>query len=158
MVKLTFQAVEHEPWQGAEQDSPATFALRMWLQFQNADEDMDLATACELALFDREVWDELQTWAWSQDMDALPEAAAAALGRALGRKPPRRGIGATARRNARLRAVAAALARVFGLPPTRGTHTGTALSASAILKSLPGMEMVEEKTIINTLTKSRPHK
>lgn len=158
MAEFSFNAADHSPWQGLEHDSPHQHALRLWLRYQNADEEMELATACELAAFDREVWDELQRWAWTQDVDALPQAAQAALGRALGRRPPRRGVGTTARRDARLRTIAAALAHVYGLPPTRGTDTSTALSASAILVSLPGLEMLSEKTIINILTEARPRK
>lgn len=150
MAKLSFSAAEHEPWQGAEQDSPATFALRLWLQFQNADEDMDLATACQLAAFDCEIWEALQSWAWAQDVDELPQAAAAALGRALGRKPPRRGIGATARRDARLRAVAGALGRIYGLRPTQAMPGGPSLCAAALLATLPGAP--SEGQIANILT------
>lgn len=137
MAEFKFAASNHRPWQGAEHDSPAEYALRLWLQYVNADEDMDFATACDLAPYDLEVWEALQSWAWSQDMDGLPDAAAAALGRALGRRKPRKGKGATARRDARLRAVAAALGRVYKVKPTRAPSTATA-SAASIMADLPG--------------------
>lgn len=156
MANFLFEATAYEPWLGAEHDSPATFALRMWLRYQNADGDMDFATACELARFDREVWDALQDWAWAHDTDALPDAAAAALGRALGHKPPRKGIGATARRDARLRAVAAALARDYGLTPTQAMPGGPSICAAAILADMPGMPgMPGEGQIANILTAKR---
>jgi hypothetical protein len=122
----------------------------MWAQYQMADDDMDLATACELARFDREVWDALQEWAWAQDADSLHDAAAALLGRALGCRPPRKGKGATLRRNARLQAVAAALAREYLLTLTQAMPGGGSICAAGVLATLPGTP--SEGQIANVLT------
>ncbi|UTH45324.1 hypothetical protein [Loktanella salsilacus] len=153
MASFTFDATDCQPWLGAEYDSPPTFALRMWMQYQNGDEDMNFAEACQLARFDREVWDALQEEAWAYDVDALPDAAAALLGRALGRRPPRKRKGATARRDARLRAVAAALRSLYDLNPTQAMPGGGNICAASILAGLPGMP--SEGPIANILTVKR---
>lgn len=156
MTKFNFNAAEVEPWKGAEFDGPKIFALLLWMQYQNEYEDLSFLQACELSAYDFEIYKALQEWAWSQSLDDLPDSAAAVLGRALGRPPPRKGKGATARRDACLRAVAAALVRRYQLPLTRGESNSESLSASAILTELPGLEMVTEKTIVNILTKKVP--
>jgi len=136
--RISFNAIEHEPWRGPPHETPAAFALHLWLQYENADEDMDPAVAFELAPYDREVYDALQEWAWSQDVDALSVEWQAALGRALGRKPPRKGKGATARRDARLRGIAAALGREYHLPRAQAVPGGPTTCAASILATLPG--------------------
>lgn len=151
MAEFRFDATAHQPWQGDGSEAPATFALRLWLHFQNAEDDMDFATACELSAYDGDVWEELQKWAWSQDIDAMSEAAAAALGRALGRRKPRKGKGVIARRNAHLQAVAAALAREYGVRPTRAPSTAVA-SAASIMADLPGTP--SEQSINEVLTRN----
>lgn len=158
MVEFIFNANDIEPLKDRGSESPETLALRMWQEFENADEDMDFVTACELAIFDREVWDALFDAVQKLNVDSWSSASQALLGRALASRPQRRGAGVKARRDARLRAIAAALRRVHDLPPTRGTDTGTARSASAVLAGLPGLGMISEKTIINILTKALPQK
>ena len=150
MAKFTFSAAQYEPWQGSDHDSLHQYVARLWSQYQLADEDLDLATACELAAYDLEVFEELQRWAWRQDLDALPDTAAAALGRALGRKPPRKGKGATARRDARLCAIAAGLAKVYGLLPTQTMAGGSSICAASLLATLNNTP--SEGQIANILT------
>lgn len=158
MVEFSFDATQHEPWQGAEHDTPMEYALRLWTQFELADSDLNLFIACDLARDDRDTWDAVQTWAWSQDIAALPFEAQAAVGRALGRKPPRQGKGATEKRNTRLRAVAARVSAAFpklGLTrdklhirnPKKPTN-----SISYLLAQLPGVEIGESK-IMDEITK-----
>lgn len=93
MAEFTPDFTGVAPWQGEEHDTPADFALRRWLAYQNADDDMDFATACELAPHDREVFDALRQWALEAPMDDLPIEMQAKLAVALLRKPPRRGRG-----------------------------------------------------------------
>lgn len=150
MAKFTFDPAEHEPWQGSDHDTPADYALRLWSQFQNADEDMDFFAACDLAPYDGEVWEALFKAVQKQDVDAWPLAAQAALGAALAAKPLRRDAGVRARRNARLRAVAASLRRRYGMGLAQAIPGGPVLCAASVLATLP--ISIDEGQIANILT------
>lgn len=149
MVEFVFDAKGVEPWRGPPHEAPRDYALHLWMQLNNADEDMDLHTACELAEYDREVYDAL----WEHvvgKLDQYPEAAAAALGRALVRKPPRKGVGAKARRNTRLRMVAARLVHHYPALPQK-PHTG---GVADVLSSLPGVYL-DAASLYNNVLKGQ---
>lgn len=149
MAILPFDATNHEP---LSVETPAEFALRLWMQCLNSDDDMDFTTACELAPYDREVFKALQAWAWSTDIAVLSEPVQATLARALIRKmPPTKGT--TERRNVRLTMIARRLVDSYGLSLTAGAETSTGNSASEILATLPGTPA--SRAIANIITRSQ---
>ena len=158
MVEFKFSVHEiHDqgikPWLGHEHDTPEEAALRLWIQFSSADEDMDFATAVELAPFDREVYDAFQIQVWAMDVEKLPQSVQAAVGRVLGQKPPRKGKGATARRDARMRAVAEMLVRDHGVKISTNEASENRCAAS-IISQLPELEMLGGKRVQDIVTKS----
>lgn len=138
MPRFTFDASKVAPWRGSQHDSPFQCALRMWLEYQNADDDMSFEVACRLAPDDREIYDALHTWALETGVQTLPQALQAAVCVALVRVPPRKRKGATARRNERLRAIGKHLHETYRLPYAQAVH-GQKLTAcvAAVLAALP---------------------
>ena len=109
MVEFTFDATQHAPWKGADYETSREYAHRVW---NAAEAELDLATACALAPFDREVFDGLLTWA--KTANGVPDEWKVRLFDALVRKPPRKGKAETAKRDAKLKAIARGLQTRFG--------------------------------------------
>lgn len=145
MVAFSFSSAEMlaagvTPWRGPPHETPQDYALHLWLQMTNADEDMDLETACELASHNGEVYKEL--WDFGVEKGAsLPEAAQAKLFRALViSNPPAKREGVVARRDSYLRAIADALVREYGLKRRRSIYRKPGRegkSAASIISELP---------------------
>lgn len=134
--------------------TPREHARRLWDFYETLNSNkIDFDNACEVAPYDREIYDEL----WEQAsvdgfVESLSQPRQAAIARALVRKRPRKGPASTARRDMRLRAIAALLRHHFGLHNTK-TPSSTAISVSEVLASLPGMP--DKKSIEGVLTRAQ---
>ncbi|NSY41581.1 hypothetical protein [Leisingera sp. ANG59] len=153
MVAFSFSSAEMlaagvKPWRGPPHEAPRDYALHLWLQLTNPDEDMDFWTACELAQIDKEVWEELIKAVQGADTSTWSHEALSALCAAVTAKPRRRGGGATARRNTRLRMVAAQLAQHYPKLPRKPGTGGVA----DIIAGLPGAVMSADSVYNNVLT------
>lgn len=144
MVKFTdifpsgFNAALYNPGQKIrDMMEPRTYARLLWDQYETP-ESVDLNAALSLARFDRDVYDDLQQWAWSQDVDSFTIELQAALGRVLGRKRPDKRRAETVRRNSRYLTIANALVREYNIPLAQAVDGGPVLCAAAILETLPG--------------------
>jgi hypothetical protein len=143
MVEFVFDAAGVEPslpmfgpWQ-KPYETPFEYASALWEGMRNNDKTLPFDIRCELAEYDRVVFDQLQTDALDTNLTEIPETARAQLAVALIRKPPSGRTGAIQRRDDRLRAIGVAVHTYFGLPFAQPTAGGNVPCVAAILAALP---------------------
>ena len=127
--------------------TPFECAQHLWDSGQVIDID-NFDAACEWALVDRWVYDQLMAWAkTAQDLDIRDQAR---LFRVLVQGTPHKGKARTAYRDGLLRLIAQDLVRDYDLPLVQNEAGGNSACAAGVLSRLAGVP--SEVTIAKLLT------
>jgi hypothetical protein len=138
--KLTFNAADHEPWQGSDHGTPIQMAHRLWFNMTTHGAKIDTpAEAIQRAAWDPEVWHKLREQLQSvPDLSDAWKLATYNLWFAGPPKPPRKGQPLpTAYRDSIVYYIMRRLCDEYGFNPTQTQPDGGVACAAAVVAALP---------------------